>query len=688
MASAIPIVCPYCGVGCNLELSLDESGHPKKCRATGRNPELNAKYACVKGFTVHELLNHPERLTQPYIRKADQLELVNWSDAIQYASQRLKEISSKYGPESIGMLCSGKILNEEAYLSQKFQRAVVGNNHIDNCARLCHGPSETALRQQLGYGAVSTFLEDYEATETVFLVGAHTTFTHPVIWMQVKKRARKGGLNLILADPRETDLVKHSSVHLKVKPGTDIFWINALAKIIIDNGWQDRSFCERQTIGFEAYCRAIANTDVDAACRRAGVTREELQKSAELIHDKKTIFIWGMGLTQHAHGTDNISALVNLALLTGNIGKPGCGLSPLRGQNNVQGAGDMGALPNLLAGHMEVSDQAACVHVSAIWGAKVPSRPGLAAPEMIHDVASGKIRALYVIGENPVVSEPQSNFVTWMLQKLELLVVQDIFPNETAKYAHIVLPAATVGEKEGTFTNAARRVQYTAAGFKPPGEAKPDWQILQEMANAMGANWQYTSTEDIWEEIRKVAPVFSGISHQRLKTSTGIFWPCYDELHPGTPRLYEDGFGFRDRRARFLPVELPDTLMEPTEEYPYVLITGRLLEHFNTGEMSRRSAKLSKLKPASFMNMNPQDAEEAGLVENDIVRVTSPHGSVQLPLNIEDSIQHGYLFAPIHFSEPNFNSLMSAVPIDPKARMPALKVVPVKVERIIRSDQV
>ena len=686
MASTIPIVCPYCGVGCNLELSLDESGRPERCRATGRNPELNAKYACVKGFTVHELLNHPERLTQPYIRKADQLELVTWSDAIQYASQRLKQISSKYGPESIGMLCSGKILNEEAYLSQKFQRAVLGNNHIDNCARLCHGPSEAALRQQLGYGAVSTFLEDYEATETVFLVGAHTTFTHPVIWMQVKKRARKGGLNLILADPRETDLVKNASVHLKVKPGTDIFWIKALGKIIIDNDWHDRSFCEKQTIGFEAYCQAMENLDVDAACRRAGVTREELEKSAELIHDKKTIFIWGMGLTQHAHGTDNITALVNLALLTGNIGKPGCGLSPLRGQNNVQGAGDMGALPNLLAGHMEVADEAACVHVGAIWGSKVPSKPGLAAPEMIHDVASGKIRALYVIGENPAVSEPQSNFVTWMLQKLELLVVQDIFPNETAKYAHIVLPAATVGEKEGTFTNAARRVQYTAAALKPPGEAKPDWQILQEMANEMGANWQYTSTEDIWEEIRKVAPVFSGISHRRLKSSTGIFWPCYDESHPGTPRLYEDGFGFRDRRARFLPVELPDTLMEPTEEYPYVLITGRLLEHFNTGEMSRRSTKLSKLKPASFLNMNPQDAKEAGLGENDIVRITSPHGTVQLPLNIEGSIQRGYLFAPIHFSEPNFNSLMSAVPIDPKARMPALKVVPVKVERTIRND--
>ncbi|MBW2604514.1 MAG: molybdopterin-dependent oxidoreductase [Deltaproteobacteria bacterium] len=579
------------------------------------------------------------------------------------------------------MLCSGKILNEEAYLSQKFQRTVVGNNHIDNCARLCHGPSETALRQQLGYGSVTTFFEDFKAAETVFLVGAHTTFTYPIIWIKIKKRAKKGGFNLILADPRKTDLVKNADIHLKVKPGTDIFWINALCKIIIDKGWHDRKFCEKQTIGFKALCKSIEDLDVDAACKRAGVKRKKLEKTAELIHTNKTIFIWGMGLTQHAHGTDNITALVNLALLTGNIGKPGCGLLPLRGQNNVQGAGDMGALPNLLPGHMEVNDKAARYHVGAIWQANIPSEPGLAAPEMIHAIAEGKIRALYVIGENPVVSEPQSNFVKWMLQKLNLLIVQDIFPTETSKYAHIVLPAATVGEKNGTFTNAARRVQYSAAGLTPPGKAKPDWQILQEMANNMGANWQYTSTEAIWEEIRQTAPIFSGISHSRLKASSGIFWPCYDESHPGTPRLYEDGFGFRDRRARFLPVELPDILMEPTVEYPFILITGRLLEHFNTGEMSRRSTKLSKLKPSSYLNMNPADAADAGLCENDHVRITSPHGSVLLPLNIETSMQRGYIFAPIHFSEPNLNSLMSAVPIDPKARMPALKVVPVKVEK-------
>ena len=340
----------------------------------------------------------------------------------------------------------------------------------------------------------------------------------------------------------------------------------------------------------------------------------------------------------------------------------------------------MGALPNQLPGHMPVADAEVRTHVGAIWNATVPAEYGLSAPEMVHDIASRKIRALYVIGENPVVSEPQSNFVKWMLQRLDLLIVQDIFPTDTMHYAHVVFPAAAVGEKDGTFTNAARRVQYSASGLPPPGEARPDWFIVQEMAKAMGQTWQYGSAEDIWEEIRQVAPEFNGVSYARLKDSPGLFWPCYDESHAGTPRLYEDGFAFQDRRARFIPVKTPETLMEATEEYPFVLITGRLLEHFNTGEMSRRAAKLNKLKPEALLDINPADAETAGLSDSTEVRLTSPYGTVRIKLRFSDSMQSGYLFAPIHYSRPNFNALMSAVPIDPHARMPALKVVPVRIE--------
>jgi len=681
MTNSIPIVCPYCGVGCNLELQLDDNGIPVKSRASGRNKELNDKYLCIKGFAAYEVVEGQERLRHPMIRKSGKLERADWDEAIEEAASRFKRMIDKYGPDSVGMLCSAKILNEEAYLCQKFQRVVIGNNHIDNCARLCHGPSEAALRKQLGFGAVSTFFEDFDATETVVVVGANTLATYPIIWMRLRKRARKGEINLILADPRGTDLVKYAAVHINARPGTDIYWIKALAKIIMSNGWHDEAFCRRNTIGFNAVANSCMDLDIDEACNKAGVRREELQKAAALIRDKKTVFIWGMGLTQHAHGTVNVTALVNLALLTGNIGKPGCGVSPLRGQNNVQGACDMGALPNLLPGQMTLMDETARIHVGAIWNSNISATSGFSAPEMIHEIADGKIRALYVVGENPVMSEPQSRFVAWMMQRLDLLIVQDIFPTDTMKFAHIVFPAAAVGEKEGTFTNAARRVQFTSGGLTPPGKAKPDWQIFRDLARSMGYGWNYQSTEEIWEEIRQVAPIFNGITHRRLQNSSGIFWPCYDENHPGTPRLYEDGFAFRDRRARFIPLEPPENLMTPTEEYPYILITGRLLGHFNTGEMSRRSRKLMKGTPESFVEICQDDADRSGLTDGDSVRVTSPYGSVNSKVKISESVFAGYLFAPNHFNTPNFNTLMSSVPRDPQARMPALKVIPVSIRQ-------
>ncbi len=683
MSDPVPIICPYCGVGCNLELQLDDKGIPTKSSASGRNKTVNDKYLCVKGFSIHELVTSEERLFHPLVRNGGGLEKASWTKAISEASARLKEIIAKYGSESVGMLSSSKILNEEIYLSQKFQRVVIGNNNIDNCARLCHGPSEVALKKQLGYGAVSTFYRDGMATETVVLVGAHTSATHPIIWQRLRKRAKKGEINLILVDPRTTDLAKDAKVHLKVRPGTDIFWINGLSKIIYSKGWHDEDFCRARTIGFDANLKYLEEVDEKDASKRAGVKYEDLEKAAKLIRGKKTIFIWGMGLTQHAHGTDNVSALIDLALLTGNIGKAGCGVAPLRGQNNVQGACDLGALPNLLPGHMRVDDEAARLHTGAIWNGKISAKPGLAAPEMIHEIASGKIRALYIVGENPVMSEPQSSFVSWMMQRLELLLVQDIFLTATAKHADIVFPAAVVGEKEGTFTNATRRIQHTSGGLKPPGESKPDWEIIQEMAKAMGHDWDYGSTEAIWEEVRQVAPVFGGVTYSRLKEMGGIFWPCYDESHPGTPGLYDDGFAFSDRRARFIPSRLPQSLMEPTDEYPYVLITGRLLAHFNTGEMSRRSKRLMKVASGSFVQMHPDDAKKSALADGEEVRVTSPYGTVTTKLTVTDEVSSGYLFIPIHFDNPNVNTLMSAVPLDPEARMPALKVIPARVEKFV-----
>jgi formate dehydrogenase alpha subunit len=678
----VPVVCSYCGVGCNLEFTLDENGAPVKSKASGRNKEVNDKYLCIKGFSLHQFITSRERLLRPQVRTAEGMREVTWEEAIRFAALRLKEIIDQHGRDSIAMLCGGKILNEEAFLCQKFQRTVIGNNHVDNCARLCHGPSEVALDRQLGFGAVTIAFADFDETDTVFVIGAHTNATHPTTWMRLRRHAGNRLIQLVVADPRSTDLVRFADLHIKPRPGTDIFWIQALTAIIVSRGWHDREFCSRHTIGCDAAVRSLQNVDIGQACERSGVGIENLEKAAELIHGRNTIFIWGMGLTQHAHGTESVSALVNLALLTGNIGKPGCGLSPLRGQNNVQGAGDMGALPHHLPGHMLVEDAACRLHTGAIWDANLPAEPGLSISEMISEIASGRIRALYVVGANPAISEPHASFVNWMLQKLDLLIVHDAFPTRTAKLAHVLFPAAVVGEKEGTFTNAVRRVQHTSQGLVPPGEARPDWRILQDMARAMGKSWPYEDTEMIWEEVRRVAPIFSGITYNRLRTEPGILWPCFDRHHAGTLRLYEDGFAFRDRRARFVIPQLPKSLMESTTVYPYVLITGRLLAHYNTGEMTRRSPKLMGLASESFVQMHPQDAEKSRLSNRERVRLLSPYGTIITRLSVTDEVPAGYLFVPIHFDEPNVNILMSTVPFDPLARMPSLKVIPAAVEKL------
>lgn len=677
----ISIICPYCGVGCNLSVLLDEQGIPFKSKASGINREVNGNYLCIKGFAAHEFIHNRERLDRALVRKDGHLEPCGWDGALDKAAEEFKRVMDGHGRDSVAMMVSSKILNEEAYVCQKFQRVVIGNNHVDNCSRLCHGPSEVALNRQLGFGAASVSLDDFDLAETVFVVGAHTNATHPIAWMRLRKRAKEGDIHLVLADPRSTDLAKFAHLHLKVKPGTDMFWIHALSRIIMDRGGRDEDFCRRSTIGCDAFVHSLQNVDIDTFTRRAGLSRDILERAADLLEGKKTIFLWGMGLTQHAHGTANVTALLNLALYTGNVGKHGCGLAPLRGQNNVQGTCDMGALPHLLPGQMPVEDEAARLHVGTEWDAAVlPSPPGFSLSEMIHEIASGRIHALYIVGENPVMSEPQSTFVSWMLQRLDLLIVQDVFLTETARYAHIVFPAAVVGEKDGTFTNAVRRIQYSSGGLRPPGEARPDWWIVQKLAGRMGRNWGYRSSEEIWEEVRRVAPIFSGVTYDRLRRGPGILWPCYDESHPGTPRLFLDGFAFRDRRARFLPPRLPEAIMERTVEYPFILITGRLLQHFNTGAMSRRSEKLMRSVGESFLMMHPVDAENGGFADGDRIRITSPYGTALSVLRVTGEVPAGYLFIPIHFLAPNVNILTSAVPMDSQARMPALKVIPAAVE--------
>ncbi len=677
----VDIICPYCGVGCNIEIAVKD-GKAFKTLVKGRNPEVNGKFICIKGLTVHELLNHPDRLKKPLIRDGNEWKEASWDEAISFSADKLKDIIAKYGSESVGVFCSGKILNEEAYLLQKFARTVLKTNNIDACARLCHSPSEAGLSKMLGYGAVSICWLDFPKAETVVVVGANTKVTHPGVWNILKKRDNR--FNLIVADPRKTPISKEAGIRLAPKPGTDVIWLGGLARIIYEKGLYDKEFIEKHTIGFNSFVKSLRKFSKEYVESTSGVKWSDLEKAAELIGGHRTIFIWGMGLTQHSHGTQNVMALTSIALMTGNIGKDGCGVAPLRGQNNVQGATDMGAQPNVLTGYNPLNDPGVITHFEGIWNEKIPTKPGLSSTEMIHAILDGKIRALYIVGENPALSEPQSNFVNWMLKRLDLLIVEDIFMTETAKLAHVIFPAAMTGEKRGVVTDAARRMQFTEKAVEPPGQAKPDWWIITKLANFMGAEWKYSNTEEIWNEIRKVAPIFSGVNHQRLKGSCGLLWPVCSENHEGTPQLYTDGFAFRDRRARFYPIEPPEYIITPTDEYPFILITGRLFPHFNTGEMTRRSKMLVAAGGKPFVAMNPEDASRLNLEDSEVIRISSPYGYVEchLALKRDAEIPKGYLFVPIHFFNTcNFNRLTSTYPLDPQAKMPPLKVMIVRVEK-------
>lgn len=685
----VPIICPYCAVGCNLELVV-KNGKVVKTKVSGRNPQVNGKYACIKGLTVHELINHPERLKKPLMRTYTGFKEVSWNEALEFIASSFKDIKENYGPDSIGILCSGKVLNEEAYLIQKFARTVIGTNNIDTCARLCHASSEVGLRKMLGYGTVSIWWPDFLEADTVIIVGENPRFSHPVLWNILNDENRKA--HVIVADAARTLPLKNVDIYINPMPGTDLVWLCGVAKIIYEEKLYDEEFIKDKTIGFESFIRSIDWCTPEYVEKVTKVEWDKLRKIAHLIgKGNRTIFIWGMGLTQHAHGTKNVMALTNLALMTGNIGKPGAGVVPLRGQNNVQGAVDMGASPTMLPGYYPLSDDAARLHFEGVWNSKIPTHPGLSATEMIHKIAEGKIKALYIIGENPILSEPQSDFVKWMLQNLHLLVVQDIFMTETAKLAHIVLPAAMIGEKEGTVTNAARRIQLTEKAIEPPGESKEDWRIIMELAKIMGYNWSYTTAEDIWNEIRMLVPIFKGATYRRLRRGYGLLWPVYSEDHEGTPRLYTDGFAFSDRRARFMPINPPELIITPTEEYPYLLVTCRLYEHFNTGEMTRRSKLLIHASPELFVCMNKDDAEKLGIKDRDKIKVSSPCGTIVCPVKVgmkNAHINKGAIAVPIHFfNKYNFNNLISAYPLDPDSKTPPLKTIPVKVEKYMALEQ-
>ncbi|NWF77990.1 MAG: formate dehydrogenase subunit alpha [Chloroflexi bacterium] len=685
----VKTICPYCGVGCSLYLGIRDN-KVVSVRGDPQGP-ANRGSLCVKGRWGYDFLSHPERLTTPLIRlpgvarqagqdgKVQEIfREASWDEALELAAKRLLELKQNYGPDSIAGLSSAKCTNEDNYVIQKFVRAVIGTNNIDHCARLCHASTVVGGIAAFGQGAMSNSYSDFEKTELFFIIGSNTTECHPIIGSLIKRRVRFDGAKLIVAEPRSIELGEYATIVLSHKPGTDVALINGLMHVIIRDGLEDKEFIRERTEGFEEMCQVVERYTPELVEAITGVSKAAIEAAAHLFGKANSACVlYGMGITQHTTGTDNVKSVANLLLLTGNIGREGTGFSPLRGQNNVQGSCDMGALPNVYPGYQRVNDAAVKAKFETAWGCQLSDRPGLMVTELADAILKGDIKGLYVMGENPVLSEPNLEHFWQALEKIEFLIVQDIFLSETAWMADIVLPGAAFAEKDGTFTNTERRVQRVRQAILPPGEARPDWEIICALAERMGKHLGYRDTSQIMEEIASLTPIYGGIRFDRLDRD-GLQWPCPHISHPGTPFLYREGFA--RGRGKFHAVDYIPPAESISKKYPLVLTTGRILEHWHTGTMSRRANVLNELRPSGVVEMHPTDAARLGLVEGDLVVVTSKRGRLKAPVHITEKSPPGLVFIPFHWREAPANILTNDA-LDPLAKIPEYKVSAVKALR-------
>ncbi|MCG2827818.1 formate dehydrogenase subunit alpha [Methanothermobacter sp. K4] len=669
-SAEVRTVCPYCGAGCEIYLGV-RGNRIVSSRGVPDSP-VNRGRLCVKGRFALKFVNSPERLKKPLIKVDGKFIEVEWDEAISFVAERLSEYTGK----EFAAVASAKCTNEENYLLQKFTRAVMGSGNIDHCARLCHAPSLTALRMSLGSGAMTNSISELEGAGCILAVGTNPAETHPVTSYSVI-RALRSGAKLVVVDPRKTRLSELADIHLQNRPGSDIPLLMAMCRFILEEGLHDGEFIESRTEKFEEFRDAVMALDLDEVERVTGVKHEDIRRAAIMYaSNPPASIIYSMGITQHVNGTGNVLALSNLALLTGNLGIKSGGINPLRGQNNVQGACDMGALPDLLPGYQGIDG--AAVKFSEKWGSPIPPA-GMTLPEMFDAARDGKIRCMYIMGENPLLSEPDIEKTREALEGLEFLVVQDIFLTETAELADVVLPAASFAEKDGTFTNTERRVQLLRKALDAPGDALPDWQIISMIAERMGRDdFDYESASRIFDEIRELVPSYAGISHERLK-SGGIQWPCTSEEDEGTGYLHSEGFPTPTGRASFL---LPDyQSREVSEEYPLVLVTGRNLYQYHTRSMTARVRELESFSDHEELLMNPADAISLGIKDGDTVEVTSERGSLRVRARVTDEVMGGVVFMTFHFADTPANVLTGG-DRDPLSGMPELKFTPVRVCRV------
>ena len=668
--------CPYCGCACGIDVGI-RSNKIVTVRGDNAHP-ISKGSLCVKGRFGLDFVHAEDRLTTPLIKKDGKFYEASWDEALSLVAEKLASVKNTHGADSIVGFASGKCVNEDNYIFQKFIRGAVGTNNVDHCARLCHASTVAGLARAFGSGAMTNSIDEIKFAKSIFVTGSNTTEAHPIIAQRIKDAVVDLGAELIVADPRKIDLVRFASVHVRQKSGTDVALFNAMINYIISENLHDREFIESRTEDFELLAECVKECTPEWAENITSIPACDIRKIAEKYATAETAsIIFSMGITQHTTGTDNVLALANLAMLTGNVGKESTGVNPLRGQNNVQGACDLGALPNVYPGYQKVDDPAVRDKFQKLWNRELSDKAGLTVTEAINASAEGSVKAIYIMGENPMISDPNLNHAEKALKNLDFLCVQDIFLTETAQLADVVLPGVCFAEKDGTFTSTERRVQRVRKLVNPPGTARQDWNIICEISTKMGFPMKYGDASEIMDEIAVATPIYGGIDFKRID-KVGLQWPCPDKKHPGTKFLHKDKFN--RGKGKFYATAFREAAELPDREYPLRLTTGRYLQHFHTGTMTRKVDGLNKLAPPVPVEISPEDAEMYGIFTGDKVEVTTRRGFIIADAVITEKSPKGTIFMAFHYREAPVNRLTNDV-LDSVAKIPEYKVCAVKIKK-------
>jgi formate dehydrogenase major subunit len=662
-------VCTYCGVGCAFDLWTKDR---QILKAEPSEGPANGISTCIKGKFGWDYVNSADRLTKPLIRENGKFREATWDEALDLIARRMTEIKNKTGPDSLAFISSSKCTNEENYLMQKLARAVIVTNNIDNCSRYCQSPATAGLWRTVGYGGDSGSIKDIEKASLVVIIGSNTAESHPVLATRIKRAHKLRGQKLVVFDLREHEMARRADLFLHPKPGTDLVWLSAVSRFILDNGLAKTSFLNQWVLGLDEYKKSLGPFTMTFAAEKSGLPVEKLEQVARLIASSDTVCIlWAMGVTQHTMGSDTSTAISNLLLITGNYMRPGTGAYPLRGHNNVQGASDHGALPNFLPGYQKVDYPEVRERFEASWKVTLPTTRGIDNHEMLNAIHQGKLKGLYLFGEEISVVDSNSNFVNDALAKLDFFVVQDIFFSQTCRFADVVLPASPSLEKEGTFTSTERRIQRIYQVFEPLGGSRPDWRIIQDIANRLGAGWSYRHPSEIYQEIAALAPLFAGVTYERLEGYKSLQWPVAPD-GSDEPLLYTKGFAFPDNKARLYPLSYSEPVDTPDREFDLHLNNGRLLEHFHEGNMTYRSEGIREKVPDTFVELSPELAKERGIQSGTWVQLISQYGQVRVRALVTDRVRGKELYMPMNSTLTPVNRLTGSH-ADPTTHTPAYK---------------